>query len=96
MSFNMDYLVEIEVLHSTPPPGSDYPELYSFGSSIVTHSQKLEFIYEPSGRLRIRVLYQRQLKPIETSILNKVHWLKRHYPFQRWYYSPVYEWKKPE
>jgi len=41
----------------------------------------------------LSVDYERQLKPIEESILNKVHWLKTNYPFQRRRSFPVYEWK---
>jgi hypothetical protein len=50
---------------------------------------------EPPEGARLSIGYERQLKPIEILILNKIPWLKQHYPFHRRrafaFYEPVTE-----
>jgi len=69
--------------------------------SIEAHSQKREiFIGMPEGtkyyvslpeRTKYYIWYERKLKPIEKSVLNKFPWLKQHYPFNRRRSFTVYE-----
>jgi len=69
--------------------------------SIAAHSQKREmFIGMPERtnyyvwlpeRTKYYISYERKLKPIEISVLNKLPWLSRHYPFQRRHLFPPYE-----
>jgi hypothetical protein len=105
MFFNVSYFIEAEVLRSEPAEKSLGPlrsEKWervekSLGPFLVlAHSQKREAIMPPSEGVRVRVVFERQLKPIELSILKKFPGLKQHYPLQRRRSSPVYEWRNPD
>jgi len=94
MSLNVNYWLQLEVLQS------EKWESFmggSFGPFLIpAHSENRRLIIPSSGGMRVRVSYERQLKPFEASILNKLPWLKQHYPFQRRYSSPIYEWRRTE
>jgi len=68
-------------------------------TSVDAHSQKVAaIVYEPRfnpigaiGPSRLSVSYGRQLKPLELSVLNKIPWLKKHYPFNRRRLFTIYE-----
>ena len=84
MAFNVDYSIVVEVkeliVGSVFGP-SGFTNMLDF--SIMGHSQKREAIMGPSVGARWTVFFQRQLKPIEVSILKRFPWLTRHYPFNR-------------
>ena len=61
--------------------------------SVAAHTEKNTFFMAPPERARLYVSSWRQLKPFEISLQKRFPWLKQHYPFQRRYYSPIYEWK---
>ena len=86
----MSYWIEAELLHDgTWVPVMDFPRNNAY--SLIAHSQKSRFLLEPAEKVRFYVSYERQLKPIEISILNKLPWLSRHYPFQRRHSFAPYE-----
>ena len=86
MSFNVNYWIESHTSRSA--------KWTSWGAqSLAGHSQKSHGYIGSTEELRVCVMYQRQLKPIEKAILNKLPWLKRHYPFVRLRCSSLYEWK---
>jgi hypothetical protein len=89
MSFNVDYFIVAEELRSETGVTKNgwlygtYRGTYRTGYSITGHAQKREALIGPSKGATWTVSFQRQLKPIEVSVLNKLPWLKKHYPFQR-------------
>ena len=92
MSFNLTYTIEAEALVSQ----KWQPVEKSLGPFLLAgHSEKREFFIMTTEELRLRVSSERKLKPFEISILNKLPWLKQHYPFRR-YSSPIYEWHTSE
>ena len=96
MSFNVNCSIEPEVLGSgkwvsaVAFSGNSVP--LRLNSSLTAHSEKKHEFYGVQGtRVRLHVAYERQLKPIEISILNKLRWLKQHYPFKRRRLFTIYE-----
>ena len=84
MSFNVNYWIEEQMLPSA--------EWISWGGhSLAGHSQNRLGYPAPTEGFRICVLYQRQLKPIEKTVLDKMPWLKKHYPFIRLRCSSIYD-----
>jgi len=101
----MDYWVEAEIIEESSQQRVtailDSPWIHRAIYSVPAHSQRSKFLldpvlFEPSNAMRLHVVYERQLNPIEISMLNKLPWFKQHYPFQLRRSSPVYEWHKPE
>ena len=87
MSFNVDYWIIRGV-------GGNY---FRYGAkSLKAHSQRREFVLQPTEGLKMFVSYGRQLKPLEESILNKLPWPRRRYPFQPSSSTPIYEVPKTE
>jgi hypothetical protein len=98
MSFNVNYLIETKGLHSglitqirDSPLTVGASRRYS--CSLSAHSHRLDYIFNPSDGLKVHVSYQREFKPIELSIVNKLPWLQ-YYPFYHRYSTPIYEWKE--
>jgi len=90
MSFNVSYWIVAELLQDGKwVPVTSFPRNNAY--SLIAHSQKSRFLLESAEKVRFYVSYERQLKPIEISILNKLPWLSRHYPFQRRHSFPPYE-----
>jgi len=88
MSFNVNYWVES---WNSPMESQRRIDNHNFSSSLFPHSQSREFV-NPSDKAKIRVSYERQLKSFEVSFLNRLPWLKQHYPFQS-RRTNIYEWK---
>jgi len=81
------------------PVTSDSSGFFRINYFLKAHSQRRlawTVFGRPSDPMRFNISYQRRLKPFEVSLLNKLPWLKRHYPFNRQHSSPVYEWRKSE
>jgi len=88
MSFTVNYWVES---WNSPMESQRRIDNHNFSSSLFPHSQSREFV-NPSDKAKIRVSYERQLKSFEVSFLNRLPWLKQHYPFQS-RRTNIYEWK---
>ena len=58
---------------------------------LTPHSQTNLFLFPPPEGARLVLAYERQLKPLEKSILNKLPWLKQHYPINRRRSFTIYE-----
>jgi len=87
MSFPVDYVILADV---KPSSGSGtYLANIASSYSIGARSNKWDTfgfrlsVWEEATRWR--VLYARQLNPIEKSIFTRWPWLKKHYPFHRWH-----------
>jgi len=88
MSFNLNCDIAIAYPESSVP----LPLLHTNGA-IAVHSQMNVGLSQPPKGTKVYVLYGRQLKPFEVSLLKKLPWLKSHYPFQHRYSTPIYEVK---
>jgi hypothetical protein len=82
MSFNANYWVGAQV--SEP---NEWVRRVPVAGPLTPHSQTNVFLFPPPEGARLVVAYERQLKPIEKSILNKLPWLKPHYPFNRRHFA---------
>ena len=91
MSFNVNYWVES---WNSPMESQRRIDNHNFSYSLFPHSQSREFV-NPSDKAKIRVSYERQLKSFEVSFLNRLPWLKQHYPFQS-RRTNIYEWKETD
>ena len=65
-------------------------------NSLTAHSQRRELLLQPLEGTTLYVSYVRQLTPLENSVLNKLPWLRRHYPFRPRLSSLIYEVPKTE
>jgi hypothetical protein len=78
MSFNAMYWIGSQVFDSnkwvTVRRGG-------FAGPLTPHSLTNVFLFPPPEGARLVLVYERQHKPFEQSILNKLPWLKQHYPF---------------
>ena len=98
MSVSVNCWIETEVLRSGKWVSvTNSSGIRRFNYFLMAHSQRSDFsIIEPSVPARFHVWYQRELKPIEVSILKKLPWLKRHYRLNPRRSLATYEWHKSE
>ena len=94
MSFNLSYWIEADVSN----PEMVRSHLANTSSNLLKpHSQKRELLLEPLDGMRLRVSYERRLKPVELLVLRPFPWLSRHYPRRHHRRSPItYEWRKSD
>ena len=92
MSFDVEYCIgEVELISRTwVPIMSGVSDTRNWtDSSLLAHSQI--YIVVPSRAVKLQISCKRQLKPMELSVLNKLPWLKGHYPFSRRRFFNIYE-----
>jgi len=70
---------------------SSRPLFFASYGSLAAHSQTSVSLLAPPEGTRLYVEFERKLKPLEISVLNKLPWLKKHYPFNRPRSFTIYE-----
>jgi hypothetical protein len=91
MSFNVSYGIVLtggEVGKRPKPSRLFFRPLRSY---LPAHSETNAPLWELSASEKLTVLYERQFKPFEISILNKLPWLSRYYPLHHRTSIVVYE-----
>jgi len=78
MSFDVSCWVYTEPSDSIKPPTATMLVLTAIPAQMTSN-----FVAGPYGKPTLFVSYQRKLKPAELTVLNKIPWLKKHYPFNR-------------
>jgi len=78
MSFDVSCWVYTEPSDSIKPPTATMLVLTPIPAHMTSN-----FIAGAYGKPTLFVSYQRKLKPAELTVLNRIPWLKKHYPFTR-------------